>query len=94
MSKHSKIPAHFINPKEPKTESLSADKLTPVKIKSVKMYHDEALLSFFRRPAFSPDGSLFLTPAGQIPVNGEAEQGDKEESFNTVFLYSRGSLLK
>ena len=28
------------------------------------LFHDETLVSFFRRPAFSPDGALLLLPAG------------------------------
>lgn len=28
------------------------------------LFHDEALVSFFRRPSFSPDGALLFLPAG------------------------------
>ena len=34
--------------------------------KSIRMYHDETLTSFFRRLAFTPDGALLITPAGII----------------------------
>ena len=33
---------------------------------SVKLYGDESYTNFFRRLAFSPDGGLLLTPAGQF----------------------------
>ncbi|THH32836.1 hypothetical protein EUX98_g1331 [Antrodiella citrinella] len=33
---------------------------------SVKLYGDESFTNFFRRLAFSPDGGLLLTPAGQF----------------------------
>ncbi len=37
------------------------------------MYVDEAALqTFFRRPAFSPDGTLLLTPAGQHRASADA----------------------
>ena len=32
---------------------------------SYSMFHDETLVSFFRRPNFSPDGSLLCLPTGQ-----------------------------
>ena len=35
-----------------------------------KIYENEELNSFFRRPAFSPDGQLLLTPSG-ISKNGD-----------------------
>jgi chromatin assembly factor 1 subunit B len=47
--------------------SLTAEENEVFK-KNFKMYHDETLLSFFRRPSFSPDGSLLLTPAGAFYV--------------------------
>lgn len=31
---------------------------------SFRLYHDENLVSFFRRLSFSPDGALLITPAG------------------------------
>lgn len=32
---------------------------------SYSIFHDETLVSFFRRPSFSPDGSLLCLPTGQ-----------------------------
>lgn len=54
--------------------------------KSVRIYHDETLLSFFRRLEFSPDGSLLATPCGIYY--------EKDELCHCVYLYSRGSLAK
>ena len=82
--------------REGQEESVSLPLQTPGKVKAVRMYHDESLLSFFRRPAFSPDGHLLLTPTAQLPVSdvGQGESSEKEEVQFGVLLYSRGSLLK
>jgi chromatin assembly factor 1 subunit B len=59
------------------------------------LYHNEALLSFFRRLSFSTDGSLLLAPAGQYkagPANGQDPKG--EDIANTVFVYTRAGLNK
>ncbi|KAH6590027.1 hypothetical protein BASA50_009729 [Batrachochytrium salamandrivorans] len=50
--------------------TLSGEEAVPaidplgVKSKNFRMFHDENLNSFFRRLAFSPDGSLLIVPAG------------------------------
>ncbi|EMR10985.1 hypothetical protein PNEG_00588 [Pneumocystis murina B123] len=51
------------------------------------MYHNEALLSFFRRLNFTPDGSLLLVPAGQYRSSSESE-----ETLHTVYIYTRAGL--
>lgn len=42
------------------------------------LYHDETLVSFFRRLTFTPDGALLLTPAGVfkgvVTGTGETEE--------------------
>lgn len=48
-----------------------------------KMFHDETLPSFFRRPSFSPDGSLLLVPAGRLEVG--------DQIINTTYVFTRGS---
>jgi chromatin assembly factor 1 subunit B len=61
----------------------------------MSLYHNEALLSFFRRLSFSTDGSLLLAPAGQYKpgmLNGHEAKGD--ELQNTVFIYTRAGLNK
>jgi chromatin assembly factor 1 subunit B len=102
-----KIPVKFFKKEDPDSPMKDATNIdlptfnappqTPAKLKTVRMYHDESLLSFFRRPAFSPDGNLLLTPTAQLPVSDVSHSGDaaeKEEVQFGVLLYSRGSLLK
>ncbi|KXN69175.1 WD40 repeat-like protein, partial [Conidiobolus coronatus NRRL 28638] len=52
--------------------------------KSINLYQSEALISFFRRPCFTPDGSLLLTAAG-IGLKGSSDY--------CVHIYPRCSLL-
>ena len=61
------------------------------------LYHNEALLSFFRRLSFSTDGSLLLAPAGQVKSgmsNGHESVTKGDEAQNTVFVYTRAGLNK
>ncbi|KAI8901126.1 WD40-repeat-containing domain protein [Globomyces pollinis-pini] len=51
--------------------------------KNCFLYHDEDLNSFFRRPAFSPDGSILITPAGI--------RSSQTENF-TAYVYQRTNL--
>jgi chromatin assembly factor 1 subunit B len=65
--------------------------------KSTYLFHNEALLSFFRRLSFSTDGSLLLAPAGQYKAggsNGHDVSHKVEEPRNTVFVYTRAGLNK
>jgi chromatin assembly factor 1 subunit B len=48
---------------------------------NVKLYHDEDLISFFRRPSFSPDGALLISPCGISPANE-----------NTAYIFTRASI--
>lgn len=51
------------------------------------MYLDESKTNFFfRRPAFSPDGSLLFSPAGQVKDKAEAP------SKPTTWIFARDSL--
>jgi chromatin assembly factor 1 subunit B len=75
-----------------------------------KLYRDELATNFFRRLTFAPDGSLLLTPAGQIedsyypmPLMGDGDRipgpkgGDGkagEASKSTVYIYSRANLSR
>ena len=36
-------------------------------LKQGKMFHDETMPSFFRRPSYSPDGSLLIVP-GEVTM--------------------------
>ncbi|KAG8640801.1 chromatin assembly factor 1 subunit FAS2 isoform X2 [Manihot esculenta] len=63
-----------------KTEHQSAD---DSKSSKNHLFHDETLPSFFRRLAWSPDGSFLLVPAGshKIPPASDA--------VNTAYAFSR-----
>ncbi|KDP31723.1 hypothetical protein JCGZ_14936 [Jatropha curcas] len=47
------------------------------------LFHDETLPSFFRRLAWSPDGSFFLLPAGSYKISPASE------TVNTAYVFSR-----
>lgn len=55
------------------------------------LYHPESLQSFFRRLAFSPDGSLLLTPLGLLK-EGSREEEDPGVVHHTVYVHTRASL--
>ncbi|KAK7358831.1 hypothetical protein VNO77_00771 [Canavalia gladiata] len=52
------------------------------------LFHDETLPSFFRRLAWSPDGSFLLVPAGSYRINTASE------SVNAAYIFSRKDLSK
>jgi hypothetical protein len=56
-------------------------------LKQLKMFHDETLLSFFRRPSYTPDGSLLIVP-------GKYSSYDFETRKIFSFWYLAGSLIK
>lgn len=66
--------------------------------KSFRLYHDDTLVSFFRRLTFTPDGALLLTPAGQFkstivhPANDASK--DAADLKHTVYIYARDGLTK
>jgi chromatin assembly factor 1 subunit B len=57
-------------------------KLTESQPLRSKLYQDEDLNSFFRRLAFSPDGSILVTPAGIAP---------DQDSF-CAYVYDRNAI--
>lgn len=57
------------------------------KFGNLYLYYPETLQSFFRRLAFSPDGSILVTPAGL------EETSNNETLNNVLYIYSRASLL-
>lgn len=63
-------------------------KLVEQQSKKCFLYHSESLQSFFRRLAFSPDGSLLLTPLG-LMKNDELKDEEKESYLNAVHIYTR-----
>ncbi|XP_053312253.1 chromatin assembly factor 1 subunit B isoform X2 [Spea bombifrons] len=66
--------------------SKMASNTTEGEGKTYRMYHDDSMKSFFRRLAFTPDGSLLLTPAGCV------ESGDL--LINTTYVFSRKNLRR
>lgn len=48
------------------------------------LFADESVPSFFRRPAWSPDGSFFIVPAGVYKPQPNSIE------LNTAYLYARG----
>ncbi|KAL0343167.1 UNVERIFIED_CONTAM: Chromatin assembly factor 1 subunit FAS2 [Sesamum angustifolium] len=62
----------------------------PDESKSTKshLFHDETLPSFFRRLAWSPDGSFLLVPAGSL------KSTPTSEPVNTAYVFSRKDLSR
>ncbi|XP_020089383.1 chromatin assembly factor 1 subunit FAS2 homolog isoform X1 [Ananas comosus] len=54
------------------------------------LFHDETLPSFFRRLAWSPDGSFLVVPAG----TGIYKCSSASEAFNTAYILSRRDLSR
>ncbi|XP_058097318.1 chromatin assembly factor 1 subunit FAS2 isoform X2 [Magnolia sinica] len=52
------------------------------------LFHDETLPSFFRRLAWSPDGSFLLAPAGTCKFSPASE------IINTAYVFSRKDLSR
>ncbi|KAK6538597.1 hypothetical protein TWF694_010175 [Orbilia ellipsospora] len=81
----------------PAVKPVDSPKLLSMGVKNHMMYCDDAMTSFFRRLAFTPDGSLLLTPAGQYKVSHPpVSDGPKipDEIINTVYIYTRAGLNK
>ena len=61
LAKYSKIGLE-----ESAENTIANTAVNPVPINtSYSIFHDETLVSFFRRPSFSPDGSILCLPTGQ-----------------------------
>jgi chromatin assembly factor 1 subunit B len=66
---------------------------TSLGMRNASLYANETLTSFFRRLAFTPDGSLLLTPAGQYQTQHQVDGGKPTyEVINTVYIYTRGGI--
>ncbi|KAI9097144.1 WD40-repeat-containing domain protein [Phlyctochytrium arcticum] len=83
----------------PMSVSPTKDGVKPVpSAKPARLFHDETLTSFFRRPTFTPDGSLLMTPAGVVnqSENSTPSTGDSGSSVstpkNTTYVFTRGRI--
>ncbi|XP_019549444.2 chromatin assembly factor 1 subunit B [Aedes albopictus] len=65
---------------------LPVAKDSPLHGKTVRLYHDDTLQTFFRRLSFSPDGNLIVTPSGVAEIEGVPKP------LNTTYIYTRNSL--
>ncbi|XP_065089218.1 chromatin assembly factor 1 subunit B [Ochlerotatus camptorhynchus] len=65
---------------------LPVPKDSPLHGKTVRLYHDDTLQTFFRRLSFSPDGNLIVTPSGIAEIEGISKP------LNTTYIYTRNSL--
>lgn len=66
---------------------LPVPESSPLHGKTVRLFHDDMLQTFFRRLAFSPDGEIIVTPSGVAEIEG----GDPKP-LNTTYIYTRYSL--
>ena len=72
---------------ETTTELLDKDNTQQPQIKPKNLYADATVPSFFRRPTFSPDGAILITPTGihrpfQDTANDENKNGSSNGSGN------------
>lgn len=65
---------------------LPVPESSPLHGKTIRLFHDDTLQTFFRRLAFSPDGQLIITPSGVAEIEGASKP------LNTTYIYSRFSL--
>ena len=63
-------------------KKMSVPGIAGEKPKSVRIFHDDTMKSFFRRLAFSPDGQILVVPAGCFD-NGQTSEGYSE--YNICF---------
>ncbi|XP_053675533.1 chromatin assembly factor 1 subunit B [Anopheles nili] len=57
----------------------------PLRDKTVRLFHDDTLQTFFRRLSFSPDGNLIVTPSGVAEIEGVPKP------LNTTYIFTRNS---
>lgn len=81
----------------PEISSPSLSAAMGLAVRNTNIYHNETLTSFFRRLAFTPDGSLLFTPAGQYktsqPIPTEPSK-TMDDIQNTVYIYTRAGFNK
>ncbi|XP_058125233.1 chromatin assembly factor 1 subunit B [Anopheles ziemanni] len=65
--------------------TLPVPKTHPLRDKTVRLFHDDTLQTFFRRLSFSPDGNLVVCPSGVAEVEGVPKP------LNTTYIFTRNS---
>uniref|UniRef100_A0A182X3K7 CAF1B/HIR1 beta-propeller domain-containing protein n=1 Tax=Anopheles quadriannulatus TaxID=34691 RepID=A0A182X3K7_ANOQN len=65
---------------------LPVPKDHPLRDKTIRLYHDDTLQTFFRRLSFSPDGNIIVTPSGMAEIEGVSKP------LNTTYIFTRNSL--
>lgn len=88
----SSLPLPAVKPLEAPSPSINT-----LGIKNANLYANETFTSFFRRLAFTPDGSLLFTPAGQYKtshVSPTDPSKTTDEIINTVYVYTRAGFNK
>ncbi|CRL06429.1 CLUMA_CG019620, isoform A [Clunio marinus] len=60
---------------------------SPFHQKTIRMFHDDTLQTFFRRLCFSPDGNIIVVPAGIAEV-----EGSNMKPLNTTYIFTRNNL--
>ncbi|EAA03971.3 AGAP007544-PA [Anopheles gambiae str. PEST] len=65
---------------------LPVPKEHPLRDKTIRLYHDDTLQTFFRRLSFSPDGNIIVTPSGMAEIEGVSKP------LNTTYIFTRNSL--
>ncbi|CAO3592339.1 unnamed protein product [Absidia cylindrospora] len=62
---------------------------------SFRFFHDENLVSFFRRLAMSPDGGLLITPAGLAKNNMVSSVLSSDDDIqHCSYIFPRNTMLK
>lgn len=66
---------------------------SPLYNKNIRLFHDDTLLTFYRRLCFSPDGELIIVPSGIAEVGGESTPGEggRTKPINTTYIFTRCS---
>ncbi|KAF3787909.1 Chromatin assembly factor 1 subunit [Nymphaea thermarum] len=78
---------HVLTKSESPIQDNAKDDTKPLSHK-YHLFHDETLPSFFRRPAWSPDGSFLVAPAGIFKFS------DGSTTCNTAYILSRKDLSR
>ncbi|MQL68949.1 hypothetical protein Taro_001240 [Colocasia esculenta] len=83
LEKLNYICQHVISKSEPQKQDD-----TKTQLPKNYLFHDDTLTSFFRRLAWSPDGSFLLVPAGIYKLSPSSE------TLNTAYVFSRKDLSR